>query len=117
MLSIGARQVNASSGRIYTPAHAPSVRAQPSPSKMVVRMFQAAQALEIFVDVDNADPSTRVIISNIIGKQIKMERVELGAGENTFRIEVGDLVQGTYIVQIVGNNFTSQARKFVKANP
>ena len=116
LLAMTALPVTASSGRTVAPYKA-TVRLQPTPSKMVVRMFQAAQAVEIAIDIDRADPAARIIVTNIIGKQVKSERAELQAGENTLRLDVPELVQGTYIIQVVGSNFTSEARKFIKANP
>jgi Secretion system C-terminal sorting domain len=116
LLSMTSLQVTASSGRATSPSKT-ALRAQPTPSKMTVRMFQAAQAVEIILDIDKADPTARIVVTNIIGKQVKSERIELQPGENVLRLDVPELTQGTYIIQIVGSNFSSEARKFVKANP
>ena len=116
LLAMTSLQVNASSGRATAPQRT-TFRAQPTPARMSVRMFQAAQAVEVVLDIDRADPSARIVVTNIIGKQVKSERIELQAGENVLRLDIPELVQGTYIIQIVGSNFTSEARKFIKANP
>ena len=116
LLAMTSLQVNASSGRATAPQRT-TLRAQPTPARMSVRMFQAAQAVEVVLDIDRADPSARIVVTNIIGKQVKSERIELQSGENVLRLDIPELVQGTYIIQIVGSNFTSEARKFIKANP
>jgi Secretion system C-terminal sorting domain len=89
---------------------------QPTPARISVRMFQASQTLEIQYEADR-DIAAKVVITNIIGKTAQVTPLELQAGENTNKIDVANLPQGTYIVQIISGNWTSEARKFVKANP
>lgn len=89
---------------------------QPLPARISVKMYQAAQALEVQYDAER-DMTARVVISNIIGKVAQTTSIELQTGENQTRIDVANLPQGTYIVQVVGTGWTSEARKFIKANP
>ncbi len=101
-------------GRNYT--HKAVTTLQPTPMRINVRMFQASQALEIQYDSDR-DITARVVITNIIGKTVQVTSLELQTGENVNKIDVANLPQGTYIVQVISGNWTSEARKFVKANP
>jgi hypothetical protein len=91
-------------------------RLQPTPVRINVRMFQASQTLEIQYDSDR-DITARVVITNIIGKTAQVTTLELQTGENINKIDVANLPQGTYIVQVISGNWASEARKFVKANP
>ena len=100
----------------HRPAAKTLVNAQPAPSRISVRMFQASQSLEVQYDSDR-DVTAKVVITNIIGKQVQITSIEMEAGENLTKIDVGNLPQGTYIVQVVGSGWVSEARKFVKANP
>ena len=88
-----------------------------APVRIQVRMFQAAQALEILWDNDRNDAAAKVIITNIIGKTVLIAPLELQAGDSSVRVEVGSLPQGTYILQVQGSGWASEARKFVKSNP
>ncbi len=100
----------------HRPANKALVSSQPTPARITVRMFQASQTLEVQYDAER-ETSARVIISNIIGKTVQQTNIELQAGENLTRVDVATLPQGTYIIQVMGNGWVSEARKFVKANP
>ncbi len=100
----------------HRPANKALVSAQPTPARITVRMFQASQTLEVQYDAER-ETSGRVIISNIIGKTVQQTPIELQAGDNITRVDVATLPQGTYIIQVMGNGWVSEARKFVKANP
>jgi hypothetical protein len=96
---------------------APARTTTNAPVRIQVRMFQDAQAVEILWDNERNDANAKVVITNIIGKTVLVTPIELQAGDASVRVEVGSLPQGTYILQVQGNGWTSEARKFVKANP
>ncbi len=63
-----------------------------------------------------ANQSANITILNIEGKNLLTKQVNIIEGINTLHYSVADLAAGTYFIRLEGDNWYSDAQKFIKVN-
>ena len=81
-----------------------------------VPVTESNAMLTIKLVADISADNSRMVITDVLGKVIDDYEVNLIAGPNILEYNAEKLVSGTYFMQIVGDDWYSTPKKFVKAN-